>query len=69
KIYFHGFSNETVSIGGKTHKLQTEDYAFLGKLTEFDPLPEHEHPYFEIENLPYLELNHLTEAFEIHGLK
>ncbi|MFN3997322.1 TIM-barrel domain-containing protein [Algoriphagus sp.] len=68
KIYFHGFSTESVSIGGKIHSLKTEDYAFLGKLTEFDPLPENEHPYFEIKNLPYLELEHMKEAFEIKDL-
>lgn len=69
KVYFHGFSNNSVSLDGKTFKLQTEDYAFLGKLTEFDPLPENDHPYFEIKNLPYLELNHQSEAFELFGLK
>ncbi|OOG77088.1 glycoside hydrolase family 31 protein [Algoriphagus sp. A40] len=69
KIYFHGFSNDTVSLADKNFKLQREDFAFLGKLTEFDPLPEHNHPYFEIKNLPYFELDHLTEPFEILGLK
>ena len=69
KIYFHGFSMESVFVAGKTLPLQTENYAFLGKLTEFDPLPEHDHPYFEINTLPFVELDHLTEAFEIKGLK
>jgi alpha-glucosidase len=69
KIYFHGFSMESVFAEGKTLPLQTENYAFLGKLTEFDPLPEHDHPYFEIKALPFVELDHLTEAFEIKGLK
>lgn len=69
KIYFHGFSTDSVSLGEKVFQLKTEDFAFLGRLTEFDPLPEHDHPYFEIKNLPFLELDHLTEAFEIRGLK
>jgi alpha-glucosidase len=68
KIYFHGFSTDSVSLGGEIHKLKTENYAFLGKLTEFDPLPENDHPYFEIKNLPFLELDHKKEAFEIKGL-
>lgn len=68
KIYFHGFSTEAVYISGKRHTLGTEDYAFLGKLTEFDPLPEADHPYFEIKNLPYLELDHISEAFAITGI-
>jgi alpha-glucosidase len=65
KIYFHGFSAKSVSLGGEKFVLETENYAFLGKLTEFDPLPENEHPYFEINHLPYLELDHKKEAFEI----
>jgi alpha-glucosidase len=68
KIYLHGFSINSVSMGGQVLTLKTEDFAFLGKLTEFDPLPEHDHPYFEIKNLPFLEMDHLSEAFEICGL-
>ena len=68
KVYFHGFAIDAVEIGGKTHSLQTEDYAFLGKLTEFDPLPEEDHPYFEIKDLPYLEMEHESKSFQITGL-
>lgn len=68
KIYFHGFSSNTVKIGAEEFHLKTEDFAFLGKLTEFDPLPEQDHPYFKIKNLPFLELNLLNEVFEIEGL-
>lgn len=68
KIYFHGFSSNTVKLGEEVFELKTEDYAFLGKLTEFDPLPELDHPYFKIKKLPFLELNHLNEVFEIEGL-
>lgn len=69
KIYFHGFSTASVSMGGKVLHLKSEDFAFLGKLTEFDPLPEENHPYFEIKNLPFLELDHEEVAFEINGIK
>jgi len=68
KIYFHGFSIDSISSGGVDFHLKTENYAFLGKLTEFDPLPEEEHPYFEIKNLPFLELDHVEGAFEIKGI-
>jgi len=68
KIYFHGFSTDSVSLGDEIHSLKTENYAFLGKLTEFDPLPENDHTYFKIKNLPFLELDHKKEAFEIKGL-
>ncbi len=69
KLYFHGFSCRSVAVSGKTRHLSTENYGFLGKLTEFDPLPEMDHPYFEIKNLSYLELDHSTGSFEIKGLK
>jgi len=69
KIYFHGFSIDNVLFEDKSFDLKLEDYAFLGRLTEFDPLPELDHPYFEIKNLRYVEMNHLSESFEIKGLK
>ncbi|MBN7811893.1 DUF4968 domain-containing protein [Algoriphagus sp. H41] len=69
RLYLHGFGCQSVELAGKSIKLSKENYAFLGKLTEFDPLPEMDHPYFEIENLPYLELAHLPESFVIKGLK
>jgi alpha-glucosidase len=68
KIYFHGFEGASVVVEGQRTNLSTETYAFLGKLTEFDPLPENDHPYFTIKNLPFLELDHRPEALEIQGL-
>lgn len=68
RIYLHGFDNSSVQISGKTLELKKENYAFLGKLTEFDPLPEHNHPFFEIQGLPYLEIPNLSELCEITGL-
>lgn len=68
RIYFHGFENHSVQVNGKSHALQHGNYAFLDKLTEFDPLPEHHHPYFEIKNLPYLELPHTAEELVITHL-
>ncbi|GAA0880224.1 glycoside hydrolase family 31 protein [Algoriphagus jejuensis] len=69
RIYFHGFGLNSVLLSGNEIRLQTEDYGFLGKLTEFDPLPEQDHPYFDIKNLYYLEMDHSLDAFEIKGLK
>ncbi|WP_051286930.1 glycoside hydrolase family 31 protein [Algoriphagus mannitolivorans] len=68
RIYFHGFENSSVQISDNTLELKKENYAFLGKLTEFDPLPEHNHPYFEIKNLSFLEIPNRLEYFEITGL-
>jgi alpha-glucosidase len=68
KFYFHGFDATSVSVDRIQYKLETETFAFLGKLTEFDPLPENDHPYFTIKDLPFLELDHRPEALEIHGL-
>jgi alpha-glucosidase len=56
RIYFHGFDIDKVLVDQKSVSLAIEDYAFLGKLTEFDPLPEHDHSYLEIKNLTFLEL-------------
>lgn len=56
RIYFHGFDFDEVLVDQNSVSIEIEDYAFLAKLTEFDPLPEHDHPYLEIKNLPFLEL-------------
>jgi alpha-glucosidase len=48
--------------------LKSRDFAFLDKLTEFDPLPDQVHPYFQINQLPYLEFAHTGDEFEIKGL-
>jgi alpha-glucosidase len=62
RVYLHGFGTKSVLCNGKTIDVQTENYAFLSRLTEFDPLPEHEHPYFSIQNLKYLEIENGTES-------
>ena len=69
KIYLHGFSIDSVLVDEKILDLKTEDYGFLSRLTEFDPLPELDHPYFEIKNLVYFEIDHRSESFQIKGLK
>jgi len=56
RLYFHGFDLTHLTVNQKSYSLQSEDYAFVGKLTEFDPLPENDHPYLDIKNLPFLDL-------------
>ncbi|WP_296699718.1 glycoside hydrolase family 31 protein [Algoriphagus sp.] len=68
KIYFHGFDNQEVKLNGSTKKLNYENFSFLNKLTEFDPLPESEHPFFELELLPYLEIEYTNKEIIISDL-
>lgn len=69
KIYFHGFDCKTISVSETSQSIQKIDFSFLERLTEFDPLPESEHPYFEVKNLSYIELQHDVSSFTINGLK
>jgi len=68
RIYLHGFNADSALCNGKSIELQTENYAFLTKLTEFDPLPEHEHPFLSIPNLKYLEIDNLAEPIQLTEL-
>ncbi|KEO75311.1 glycoside hydrolase family 31 protein [Anditalea andensis] len=58
KFYFHGFNQETIIYEERNYTLRTESMAYLNKLTEFDPLPDYLHPYFEIKNIKTLLLNY-----------
>ncbi|MFC5623129.1 glycoside hydrolase family 31 protein [Algoriphagus winogradskyi] len=69
KIYFHGFHNEEVEINGCSEKLNFEDFSFVGKLSEFDPLPDHENRFFEIKNLAHLTIPYPENELIIKGLK
>lgn len=68
RIYFHGFNIEAVTIKGESIKLKNENYAFLERLTDFDPLPETELKFLTIPSLPYLELPNSSDEIEITGL-
>lgn len=68
RIYLHGFQTETVSVNGESISLKTENYAFLERLTQFDPFPVNEHKYLIIPNLPYLELPNSSDEIEITGI-
>jgi alpha-glucosidase len=69
KIYFHGFKTQEIKLNGTAKKLEFENYSFLDKLTEFDPLPESEHPFFELKSLPYLEFGYTNNQLVISELK
>ncbi len=68
RIYFHGFKTGSLTVNGESVHLATTTYSFLEKLTEFDPLPEHDQPFFNIRELPYLDIPNSDGLIEIAGL-
>jgi alpha-glucosidase len=65
KVYFHGIKSESVFYNGKVATTSKEDFAFLGKLTDFDPLPDNRFPFLEIKNVSTFTIQNIAEAFEI----
>ncbi|MFM2250346.1 MAG: hypothetical protein RLZZ358_1273 [Bacteroidota bacterium] len=68
RLFFHGFESLNPQVNGTKQDLKSTDFAFLDKLTEFDPLPDQVHPYFQIKQLPYIEFAHTAAELEIKGL-
>jgi alpha-glucosidase len=68
RLYLHGFEALNPKINGKVQALNSNDFGFLEKLTEFDPLPDQTHPYFEIKQLPYIQFQPTSDELEINGL-
>lgn len=68
RIYLHGFQNDSVQVGDQTFELRHESYAFLNKLSEFDPLPDLSYPHLSIPNLKYFEMENTPDKLEISGL-
>jgi alpha-glucosidase len=68
RIYFHGFESLSPILAGSSISLKSSSFAFIAKLTEFDPLPEHAHPYYDITDLPFLELPQPADEFQLGGL-
>lgn len=65
KIHCHGFEAKTATgISGEL-KSEQEDIAFLERLTEFDPLPDHLNEFHENKNIDVFTFDHLREGFEI----
>ena len=68
RLFFHGFESLNPQLNGTKQDLKSIDFAFLNKLTEFDPLPDQVHLYFNINQLPYIEFIPTREELEIKGL-
>jgi alpha-glucosidase len=68
RLFFHGFERLNPQVNGTKQDLKSTDFAFLDKLTEFDPLPDQVHPYFQIKQLPYIEFAHTAAELVINGL-
>lgn len=68
KVYFHGSNPSEVMLNGKLEKIEKEDFAFLKKLTEFDPLPDNSYPYLEIKNISSITVQNNSKPFEIEVL-
>ena len=68
RFYLHGFQTESVAIDNQTFELKYESYAFLDKLSEFDPLPDLSYPHLSIPKLKFFEIENTSEKLQIHGL-
>lgn len=64
KILLHGFDQEQIHYNGELLDVKLENYAFLSKLTEFDPHPEHINPFYENENIKTVEVEYRSENME-----
>ncbi|MCH7401888.1 TIM-barrel domain-containing protein [Belliella kenyensis] len=64
-IHLHGFSSKTIQHKGQDIKSSQGEFAFLDKLTEFDPLPDHFHPYHKISDLKTFMIPNQQDSFTI----
>jgi alpha-glucosidase len=65
RIFFHGFKSQNFEVNGLEKQSGKTDFAFLSKLTEFDPLPENDHPHYKINDLNFLEIENSSEKIVI----
>lgn len=68
RIYLHGFMTDSAILDLKTSILNQESFAFLDKLSEFDPLPDVSYPHLSISSLKYLDIAVQSGEMEICGL-
>ncbi|MDR7129585.1 alpha-glucosidase [Algoriphagus sp. 4150] len=68
RIYLHGFTTDGATLGKKTISLNKESFAFLDKLSDFDPLPDMRFPHLSIPNLKYMDLKIESHKIEICDL-
>lgn len=66
KLFIHGLHPQEVLLNGEKLPMDKEDVAFLGKLTDFDPLPEHSHPYHVAKNIHCVTFPHSGQSFQIN---
>ncbi|MFN3802851.1 DUF5110 domain-containing protein, partial [Belliella pelovolcani] len=65
KLYIHDLNSQEIEVLNKHIKAEKENFAFLRRLTEFDPLPDHYHPYFEVKDLVHFTFPHHQQEFVI----
>jgi len=66
KMYLHGFEGEEIQVNLKQKiEIRQEDFAYLEKISDFDPLPDTSLPFHQINNLKVIELEYLSDEFEI----
>ncbi|EKB50364.1 glycoside hydrolase family 31 protein [Cecembia lonarensis] len=65
RLYIHGKDALKISLDGKLLDSEKEDIAFLGRLTDFDPLPEHAHPFHSSKEICCVSIPHSSKAFTI----
>ncbi|PZX52439.1 alpha-glucosidase [Algoriphagus ratkowskyi] len=68
RIYLHGFTSDKIMMGKKTLSVNKKSFAFLDKLSEFDPLPDLGFPHLSIPNLQFVDISILSTKMEITGL-
>lgn len=64
-VYFHGKNISTAKVNNESASVISQNVAFLGKLTEFDPLPEYLHPYYDIKNVASIRLKNDSKTIHI----
>ncbi|MCH7408548.1 glycoside hydrolase family 31 protein [Belliella sp. DSM 111904] len=64
-IHLHGFSDSDIQIDQQSYTTHLGDFAFLDKLTDFDPLPDHSHPHLKIKELISFTIPYQAEDFTI----
>lgn len=68
RIFLHGFTTDRIMLSDETVIVEQKSFAFLDKLSEFDPLPDLGYPHLSIPKLKYLDLTIKQEEMEIRGL-
>lgn len=65
-LFIHGLHPDEILLNGKKLPIEKKDVSFLEKLTDFDPLPEHSHPYHMAKNIFSVTFPHSENSFQIN---